>query len=58
MPKPNVEVVGRVGGNKKNEQMSMQGITEGLQYIVTHPVLIIFSLQLSLINVTCVLNKL
>ena len=33
MPKPNVEVGGGVVGIKKTEQMSMQGITEGLQYI-------------------------
>lgn len=47
--------VARDYNNKKTEQMSMQGITEGLQYIIiswnTYPVLIIFSSQ-SLMYVT------
>ena len=47
------EVV-RDNNNKKTEQMSMQGIIEGLQYIIswnTYPVLITFSSQ-SLMYVT------
>lgn len=46
--------VARDNNNKKTEQMSMQGITEGLQYIIswnTYPVLITFSSQ-SLMYVT------